>query len=403
MSVELGDIMNIWTSRKSSLAIGITIFCLLLPLSLEVAASERVTAVGTAEIVDGDELKSRARALRVAREEAAIRAIEATLGEATVIDNFTIIESSLAPYVNDLINVDSVLDESTDGTLYRVRVACSYDSDLIMEQAIELGLLKDAGRQYKPRIIVVIPEQDRGRYTPHPSAETSIVGELARQHFYVVDQQRVDEIRYTDQALAAARGDVAAAEAIGRKFGAEVIITGEASSQEVKSAVAGTVSCRASVQARAVKTDTGQIIGAEDSHQSAIEATRELASRECLRLAGKDVAHSLMLQVLDWEGADEELGRRITVYIPKVSYDRLEKIKKLLSEDIPQVEEFLQRSYTERTAELEVVFKGSSQELADLLQGFNLPGGWLRVSNYSENRIDCVIKYYESDDPRLSR
>ena len=81
----------------------------------------------------------------------------------------------------------------------------------------------------------------------------------------------------------------------------------------------------------------------------------------------------------------------ITLYIPNISYSQLMVVKETLVEKIPKTERTIQRSYTARIGEIEVVYRGESEELADAIQEILFEDFYLLVRNFTENRIDCEI------------
>ncbi len=81
----------------------------------------------------------------------------------------------------------------------------------------------------------------------------------------------------------------------------------------------------------------------------------------------------------------------ITLYIPNISYSQLMVVKETLVEKIPKTERTIQRSYTARIGEIEVVYRGESEGLADAIQEILFEDFCLRVKNFTENRIDCEI------------
>ena len=216
------------------------------------------TGEGIAPIVNENALAARGEALKKARISALERAIEEILLFEVIQEKRDVIESVIFSKIKMyVLKIEIIKEEEEDG-LYMVRIRATIDLNALEKTVREEGLMPKRGLGYKPRIMVVIPEQHLRRQIPDPAAETEIIGQLVGERFYVVDQKQVAEIRYSDETLAAARGDLEAAAAIGRKYGAEVIITGEAFSEYVGQKE-GMVLCSARVEIRAVKTDTAQI------------------------------------------------------------------------------------------------------------------------------------------------
>lgn len=348
------------------------------------------TGEGIAPIVNENALAARGEALKKARINALERAIEEILFFEVIQEKRDVIESVIFPKIKMyVLKIEIIKEEEEDG-LYMVRIRATIDLNALEKTVREEGLMPKRGLGYKPRIMVVIPEQHLRRQIPDPAAETEIIGQLVEERFYVVDQKQVAEIRYSDETLAAARGDLEAAAAIGRKYGAEVIITGEAFSEYVGQEE-GMVLCSARVEIRAVKTDTAQILYADAKDASALAVSENIAAKRALQKAAGLLGPEFIEEVLAWAEIDEKEGRMITLYIPNISYSQLIIVKEALAERIPEVDRCVQRSYTGGIGEIEVVYRGESQELADSIQNILFEDFNIRVINYTENRIDCEI------------
>jgi len=154
----------------------------------------------------------------------------------------------------------------------------------------------------KMRIMVVIPETHITRKIPDPAGETEIIKKLLEQGFNVIDQQMIDAIRY-DEQVAKAIKDEKAATAIGRDYGAEVIIIGEAFSEFANRQPGNMISCRARVEARAVKVDTGSILAADGKHGSGLDTSENVAAKKALRQAGSQWADYFIGQIKGQAGS----------------------------------------------------------------------------------------------------
>jgi len=151
------------------------------------------------------------------------------------------------------------------------------------------------------------------------------------------------------------------------------------------------VLCSARVEIRAIKTDTAQILYADAKDISALAVSESIAAKRALEKAASLLGPELIEEVLAWAEIDKEEGRMITLYIPNISYSQLMVVKETLAEKIPKTERTIQRSYTARIGEIEVVYRGESEELTDAIQEILFEDFYLRVKNFTENRIDCEI------------
>ena len=348
------------------------------------------TGDGIAAIVNGNVLAARGEALKKARINALERAMEEILPFEVIEEKADIIESALLSGLRKYLLAAKVIKEKEEDGLYRVRVRATVDLDALKKMVRDKGLMPKRGLAYRPRIMVVIPEEHLRRRMPDPAAETEIIRQFAKERFYVVDQSQVKKIRYNDKTLTAARGDSEAAAAIGRKYGAEVIITGEAFS-EFAGREKGMVLCSARVEIRAVKTDTAQILYADAKDISALAVSESIAAKRALQRTASLLAPDFIEEILAWEEIGKEEGKMVTVYVPSISYEQLMVVEETFAEKIAEIDRSIQRSYSGGIAEIEVIYRGESQNLARAIQKTLFEDFNLRVTNYTENRIDCEI------------
>ena len=178
------------------------------------------------------------------------------------------------------------------------KVLCIIGIFIILFECCVCGPMEAAVR--KERIMVVIPEVHLRRpKVPDPAGETEIVRVLIEAGYKLVDQEQVKKIRYNDMFEKAWKGDDAGALKIARKFDAEILIVGQAFSefaQEIRvpdqrgMPGGNLISCRARVEAKAVRTDTGQIVATYGAHASGVDISENIAAKTALAEAGRKAA-----------------------------------------------------------------------------------------------------------------
>lgn len=370
------------------------IFFLLVSLLAQKGWADKETQLFTGEgivrIFDENVLAARGEALEKARINALERAIEEILSFEVIEERRDVIESVIFPKARMYLLKTEIIKEKEEDGLYKVKIRATIDLNALEKMVRDEGLMPKRGLAYKPRIMIIIPEEHLGRQIPDPAAETEIIRQFVEERFYVVDQNQIAEIRYNDETLAAARGGLEAAAAIGRKYGAEVIIMGEAFSEYVGQEK-GMVLSSARVEIRAIKTDTAQILYADAKDTSALAVSENIAAKRALQRAAGLLGPELIEEILAWAEVDKEEGRMITLYIPNISYSQLIIVKEVIGERVPGVDRYVQRSYTGGIGEIEIVYRGESQELADAIQEILFEDFYLRVKNFTENRIDYEI------------
>ncbi|MSQ48568.1 MAG: hypothetical protein EXR78_09355 [Deltaproteobacteria bacterium] len=139
------------------------------------------------------------------------------------------------------------------------------------------------------RIMVILLETSQGRRLNDPAGEKAMIRQLMQSGFSVVDQEQVQRIRESDQLRKAVTGDREAARSLGQRHGADVLIVGEASSEKAMSGgpLGQLVSVRAYVDARALRTDTGDILTTDGQSASGVDLVESSAGKKALEAAAK--------------------------------------------------------------------------------------------------------------------
>lgn len=159
------------------------------------------------------------------------------------------------------------------------------------------------------RVMVIVPETHLYRpHIPDPAVETELSKQLIDAGYKVVDQGRISDLRYSrvmDRILQGGPTTKAEVIRLGRKFGADLLVTGEAFSQLVTQKTVNTdlgqvaeIQCRARVELRAIRMDTGEKIYADAIQKTGSpDSTEELASKACLEEAAEDIGPSMIARL----------------------------------------------------------------------------------------------------------
>jgi len=139
------------------------------------------------------------------------------------------------------------------------------------------------------RIMVILLEISQGRRLNDPAGEKAMIRQLLQSGLSVVDQEQVQRLRDSDQIRKAVTGDREAVRNLGRQYGADVLIVGEASSEKAMSGgpLGQLVSVRAQVDARALRTDTGDILATDGQSASGVDLVESGAGKKAIEEAAK--------------------------------------------------------------------------------------------------------------------
>lgn len=159
-----------------------------------------------------------------------------------------------------------------------------------------------------PTVMVIIPEVHITRRVPDPAGETEIIKTLINAGFRVLDPSVYKAIRDSEELSNAVKNhDAAAASRIGARFGADIIIFGEAFSEST-GLQNGMQSCRARVEARAVSTYNAQILGADGKHAGGLDNAELVAGKAALRNAGAQMGAYFVNTLCEAQGVRKSGG-----------------------------------------------------------------------------------------------
>ena len=237
------------------------------------------------------------------------------------------------------------------------------------------------------KVMVVIPEVHLSRRIPDPAGETEIIKQFLEKGFNVVDQSQIAAIRNQEKVLNCI-DDPACAAALGVEFGADVIVIGEAFSERAGRRN-GMISCRARVEARVIRTHTGQIIAADGRHGTGLDIAENVAAKSALRNAGSQIADYFIVQICEKEQNIGSTPVVTEIMLADASYMKLKKFTKGLEtiNGIANVE----KNLTGSVARVQVHFSGSSEDLADVISETSFPGAKFEITGLSPGKIDMSI------------
>jgi len=344
----------------------------------------------------GDTAGGQAMARDAAVWDALRQAVEQALGafiqSESIVENYQLISDNIFSKTAGYIQKYHILEEVFRDDLYRVKIKAYVVSGKLENDLAAIGLLML--QKHKPRVMVVIPEQHLARRkVPDPAGETEIIKRLLEKGFKIVDQSQVKRIRYNDQVRAALAGDDKTAAKIGLQYGAEVIIVGEAFSEFATSGgvLGSMISCRARVEARAIRTDTGEIIAADGKYAAGIDISENIAGKKALQNAGGQLGDYLITQILSGWRSEVVDATTVQLIIIGVDYQQFAKFKMLLKGSVRGVKAIHQRSFSGKRGVLDIDFKGDPQALAEELALKDFGNFKVAITNFTSNRLDLEV------------
>jgi len=361
-----------------------------------------VVSTGVGSIINGDVAHARDDAIEDALRKGVENAMGLLIQSETLVENYQLIDDRIFSKTEGYIqNYDIVREGKRGEYLYEVTVRAAVRMANLKNDLEGIALLMR--RKNMPRIMIMIKERNIGegpgifRYfeADMNSAETAIMESFMEKGFKFVDRATVMRNLDRRKASALLEGDASEAAALGRSLGAEVIITGKAFAKASETTAYGTTlrSQNATVSVRAIRTDTGDIIAVGSKQAKYSNQVDDAAGGVvAIQKACKELAEDIMEKILDRWQADISEGASLTLKVRGVTtLAQLTKFKSALPYFVRGLSEVVQRDWYGGFATLEVVMKGTSEDLARRLSGKEIDEYKIRIIGMTQNSVTLEL------------
>jgi len=151
------------------------------------------------------------------------------------------------------------------------------------------------------------------------------------------------------------------------------VIVGKALAKLYGDVGGGMKSVQADLSAKAVRTDTGQVIATTVTHAAAVHITDTTAGIEALKKASTQAAEQMMEKILAVYSREAGGTRPISITITGLNKTQFVKFKDVLKNQVRGIKDLHERSFSGTTARISVDSKVSAQTLSDdlLLKDFS--------------------------------
>jgi len=355
----------------------VSLLMVLLPILI---FAETVTVEGTGQTQE--------EALHDAFRNAVERAVGIMIDSTTVTQNYAVMKDEIYAKSQGFIRDYQILSQRQQGRQTILSVKVTVDTEPNSKLYSELQRLKIIDTMLRdPRIAVVIPEFHVSDRIPDPAGETAIIRKLTDAGFRrLIDPQRMNQIRYSNSVKAIMRGDKKEAVNIATNLGVDYLIVGEAFSQFAGNVLnSGIISCRARVEARLIKADTGEIITAHGTEATGLDITEAIAAKKALNNAG-ELMGDYMIEKLMAFASNPNKGLQLVVRV--TSYSKVNALEEQLKQ-VRGVSSVYLRDYSGGKAVFDLNYTGTPQTLANAMANFyNIS---IRVEEMGNNLITAVV------------
>lgn len=339
------------------------IFTLLLSGALALAHPNDAPPVK--EIVVKGYGPSKDDALRDAMRNAVEKAVGSFVEAQTLVQNASIVNDEIYTKAQGFVQDYRILREGKqdDQVVLTVRIKVNTQPNAALMTSLQKLKMIEAGLR-DPRIGIIIVNSDQ---TPNQAGQIAVIRKLRELGFRrVIDPQQAKNL-YSDAFISAMEEDDSFALTTASSYQLDYVILGSAIDSPAGEAVAGSgmYSARASIEAKLLKTDTGEIIAAGRFESGGADITPEVAGQKALTKAGEKLAEDIARQFLNYAGDTEKTFKIVIRQV--TGFSQANALQNELR-GTPGVKAVYLRNYANGTAEFDVNFIGTSHGLADRLQ-----------------------------------
>lgn len=352
-------------------------------------ASEKVVEV------EGSSFVSREDAIRQAQRSAVELAVGVFIHSKTEVENFAIKKDRIMSRTQGYITRYTILVEEKAEGLYTVRLSATVSMDKIKDDLLAMKILLDS--MERPKLMVLIEEEYIGMDSVGMClAETEISSLLAAKGFDLVDMAQIEKIKSLDQSRQALAGNIAAARRLGLDLGSQYVIVGKAVVEDIGEAYpnSGLKSLQASLQLKVIQTQTGLLLGSTVKNGVSVHISPLTGAGKSLKIAAQKAVDEYLVDTIT-NSFQEFLnnGAPLKLHITGVTSFQQYRLIASNIEIIDKVVSSKKEGWNKigGLLVLDLRFKGTSEELAELLDGLNLGKSSLEVVDFAPDRVDCNL------------
>jgi hypothetical protein len=298
-----------------------------------------------------------------------------------------------------------IMDDRQDGNTWVTRVRCDVSESQLDDDLLAFGIAYL--RAGMPRVLVLVAEQDiqaaqatgwwqgGGNAADLRVVENAFLDRMEKSGFTFVDAE-VLQGKVKLESIGA-DPNLAQAREVGVKSGAELVIVGRAIAKPLGEMPIdnGTFySSVANISARAVRTDTGEVVAAAEFTSPAGKGFEQAtAGRNALSEAGRMLAREMFSRVGRVWTREQSGLRRVAMTVKGVDdYGRLAAFKTVLVNSVRGVKDVQERSMEDGRAELEVSLSNTVQAFATDLATRKFQGFAVKVRKVTANAVEVELK-----------
>ena len=344
-------------------------------------------------VTEGISVSSKADAIRQAQRAAVEEGVGVFIHSETESSNYVIQKDKILARTSGYVTAFKILKETSKPNDYYVKIEATVSLDKIKDDLMAMKILLDS--MERPKLMVLIEEDYIDMKKPMMKiAETELNSQLAAKGFELVDKAQVERVKAQNKARQALAGNVNAASSLGLQFGAQYVIVGKAVAQDVGEAVAGTGlrSIQSSLQLKIIQSQSGLLLGSVVKNGVAAHISPLTGATVSFKNTVKKATDGYLVNAITNSFQDYlNNGAPLKLHITGVTSFKHYKAISREIEDLKTVASSKKEGWNKAGGLLilDLRFKGTSEELAEQIDGIKLGKNKLEVVDFAPDRVDC--------------
>lgn len=340
--------------------------------ALPAAAQEFVTveAEGMAAVENGNVERARKEAKGQLYRDALEKGIGAYVQGVTEMKDFQVVRDQVFSQSQGIVTKTDILKEWTDSDgIFHITASCTV-STKTLDGVLGPAVISALGN---PRVLVLVDEVVEGERQFLSTAEGAVLRAFEKAGYLMVDPTQAEAIQKGELEAAKASGDAALLSDVAKKFRSDVLIYGKAQAASyTKQKISGVTlyGVRSQLQLKAILAATAYGMGTEMAEHKDKGTSPGDGAVKGFSVLGPDLAKELVHKVayaLVSGTAGGIPGRTFRVTVANLSFGEARTLRESM-EKAPGVTGAYQRSYGNKSLEMDVVTEKSAEETAAFLE-----------------------------------
>lgn len=361
------------------------VICLISFMSVHFLYAQEEKTIVAEGVAAGNSLTSYDEALNRALRNAIEQGVGAVIDSATMVKNFQLLDDKVYSGVKGYVkSYEIISDNKGEGGIYRIKVNAVVALGRLRSDIEGLGLLME--KKSRPRVMIIFIDSVDGLEQPGEVTQIQMEKAFLDNGFKLVDKSQLEMVKARDVTLSFENPDKAAA--LGRRYGAEVVIVGQGTSDLVDTSKPYGVSVfayQAQSSARAIKVDTAAVLASESINSIQRGGGRVPTAKKALEDAGIQLANKVMDGVVEAWRSDVYNTVVVQLIIENATANKALQLENELKKQ-RSIKSVSERSLTKGVLELEVEIMGNTSQLAGIID--EMQDVKLQVIDKTENRLD---------------